>query len=38
MDDGPLIPAGFFLEEDEVAAAVLRIDGKCYVVYISIWM
>ena len=28
----PLIPAGFFLEEDEVAAAVLRIDGKCYVV------
>ena len=34
----PLIPAGFFLEEDEVAAAVLHIDGKCYVVCISIWM
>ena len=36
MDDGPLIPAEFPLEEDEVAAAVLRIDGKCYVVFISI--
>ena len=23
----PLIPAEFFLEEEEVAAAVLRIDG-----------
>ena len=36
MDDSPLIPSGFFSEEDDVTAAAFRINGKCYVVCMSI--